>query len=450
MDLHFKKLLKNIKLTDPQKIDAKTKVKSVSEALHAKYYPDQKYDGSTKLLIGSYGKHTHIRPPKDIDLLFKMPDAEFDRIDALAGNKQSQLLQEVREVLKDKFSTTEQIRAFGKVIVINFSEGNHTVELLPAWKLDSDKYRIPNSENGGLWDDWNPVAEIKNIDASSVATNRTRSLIRMIKCWTRVCSVPLKSFWIEMLVVNYLKECFNNQVGVDYPQLILGFFDYLKKQKNSSVFSPASGSFVNLGEDWFSRTESAHSRAEKAIAYEKDGKLKDASLEWQKTFGSDFPLAQEKSATEDLDTKIAVLMRRYPSADEENITDTYGYPLQLVPEYRLEIDAEVTKQKGFRAGRLSDFLAKHLPLLKGNQLKFSIRNSSIPTPYDVMWKVRNFGDEAQKAGGLRGKITRDEGYHQKKEKTAYYGEHYVECYSIQNNVCVAVGKILVPIGNKYE
>lgn len=449
MDSLFKKLIENIRLTDLQKEDAKTKIKSVSEALHAKYYPDQKYDGSTKLLIGSYGKHTNIRPPKDIDLLFRMPASEFERINALAGNKQSQLLQEVRGVLKDKFATTEEIRAFGKVIVINFSEGSHTVELLPAWKLTSGAYRIPNSENGGSWDDWNPVAEIENINESSNATDRTRSLIRIIKCWSRVCSVPIKSFWIEILVVNYLKERFNNQVNVTYPQLVLGFLDYLKSQRNSSIFSPASNSWVSIGEEWFSRAESAYSRAEKAIAYEEDGKEKDASLEWQKIFGADFPTAQEKSVAEDLDAKIVSLTRTYPSVDEEDITDTYGYPRRLVPGYRLDIDAEVT-QNGFRTGWLSDFLTKHFPLLKGKKLKFSIKNSNIPAPYSVMWKVRNFGEEAQKAGGLRGEITRDEGRYQKEESTLYYGEHYVECYAIQNNVCVAVGKILVPIGNHYE
>ncbi len=449
MDSNFKKLLENIKLTDPQKEDAKTKVKSVCEALQAKYYPTLQYDGSTKLLIGSYGKQTNIRPPRDIDLLFRMPESEFARFDGLSGNKQSQLLQEVREVLKDKFSTTEEIKAFGKVIVVNFSEGTHTVELLPAWQMRSGSYRIPDTENGGSWDVWNPVAELSNIDASSAETKHTRSLIKMLKCWVRFCSVPMKSFVVEILVVDYLKQKFNNQVSVSYPQLVLSFFEFLKAKKNSAIFSPASGTSINIGEEWFSRAESACSRAEKSVAFEADGKLRDASLEWQKIFGTDFPVAEDKSVSESFNAKIADLTRAYPSAKEEDITTTYRIPVNIIPGYRIDIDAEIT-QNGFRKGWLSDFLTKRFPLLKGKKLKFSIKKINVPPPYRIMWKVRNFGEEAKSAGGLRGEITPDAGYGSKDESTLYHGEHYVECYAIKNGTCVGVGRILVPISKNYD
>ncbi len=116
METSFNKFIRKIKLTDLQKADAKAKIKSVCEKLHTTYYPDEVYNGSTKLLIGSYGKHTNIRPPKDIDLLFKMPNETFNRYNNLAGNKQSILLQDIREVLKEKFVTTDKIKAFGKLL----------------------------------------------------------------------------------------------------------------------------------------------------------------------------------------------------------------------------------------------------------------------------------------------------------------------------------------------
>jgi hypothetical protein len=64
-----------------------------------------------------------------------------------------------------------------------------------------------------------------------------------------------------------------------------------------------------------------------------------------------------------------------------------------------------------------------------------------------MWKVRNYGDEAQKADDLRGEISYDKGFQKKEESTKYHGKHYVECYVIINNLCVASDKILVPISN---
>lgn len=450
MNAAFKKFLTKIKLTDPQKQDAKTKTRSVCKALHEKYYPNITYNGSTKFLVGSYGKHTNIRPPKDIDVIFKLPPELYEQYGS--GNKQSQLLQDVRAVLKDAFATTEKISAFGKVIVINFSEGTHSVELLPGWQLESGSFRIPNTENGGSWDVWNPLAEDKNIDASSVATKKTRSLIRMMKAWVKNCGAPLKSFVLEILVVDYLRERHSNNVTVEYPELVRDFFDFLKSKKHGSIYLPASGTYMNLGEDWYSRAETAYNRAIKAIEYEEADKMRDSSLEWKKVFGDDFPLVTDEEKTalvSSFDLKIEQLTRTYPSPDEEHITDTYGIPLSIVPEYRIEIDAEVI-QKGFRKGMLTDFLTRRFPLLKGKKLLFSVRSSNIPHSYTVMWKVRNFGDEAQRANGLRGEINYDQGYKQREESTMYHGEHYVECYAIRDGVCIAVGKILVPIGSSYE
>jgi|APSaa5957512622_1039677.scaffolds.fasta_scaffold01056_8 hypothetical protein len=447
MEVFFKKFLINIKLTDLQKEDAKTKTKSVCKALHNKYYPSVEYNGGTKFLVGSYGKYTNIRPPKDIDVIFKLPEEEFFKYDSLSGNKQSQLLQDVRSILKDTFSTTDKITAFGKVIVINFSEGSHSVELLPAWQLESGSFRIPNTENGGSWDVWSPLAEAKNIDQSSVATKCTRSLIRILKVWVTNNGTSLKSFVLEILVVDYLKEKHSNEVLVTYPELVLGFFEFLKEKKNGSILLPASGTLMNIGEDWYSRAETACSRSEKAITFENEGKQRDASLEWRKVFGNDFPVAEDIS--DSALSKVSELTKLYPSDKEEGITSTYGIPVRIVSGYQVEMDADVT-QNGFRPGLLSSFLNKRFPLLKGKKLKFKITHINIPTPYKIMWKVRNFGDEARRAGGLRGEITEDFGFNTKEENTLYHGEHYVECYAIKDGVCIAMDKVLVPIGKEHE
>jgi len=60
----FEKFVSNIRLTSAQIEDAKKKYNGVCKKLHNHYYPDSEYNGSTKLLIGSYGKRTNIRPPE--------------------------------------------------------------------------------------------------------------------------------------------------------------------------------------------------------------------------------------------------------------------------------------------------------------------------------------------------------------------------------------------------
>ena len=58
----------------------------------------------------------------------------------------------------------------------------------------------------------------------------------------------------------------------------------------------------------------------------------------------------------------------------------------------------------------------------------------------------NVGFEAIKRNMIRGNITRGKGRHHK-EKTDFEGAHYVECFLIRKNVCVAKDRIDVPIGD---
>lgn len=452
MEKYFIKLLNRIKLTDPQKEDAKTKRKSVCKTLHSKYYPDSTYDKRTEILIGSYGKHTHIRPPRDIDILFKMPASEFERFNNLSGNKQSQLLQEIRGVLNTKFTTTEKINAFGKVVVINFSESLHSVELLPAWQKETGEFLIPNTENGGSWDTWDPKAEIQNINDCKNVNKKTKSLIRMIKAWSSYCSVPaLKSFVIEILVVNFLTEkAYEYDESTGYAKTIAGFFEWLQTKGNTYIHLHSNNSSLNIGNEWSSKVSSAVTRATKAIMYEEENNFVDSSREWKKVFGDNFPLAENKSLGIELDIKITELSRKYPSTQEQYIDSDYGFQVVLDPRYDFEIDAKVT-QNGYRIDWLSSFNSKSFKLKKNKRLDFHITKDTIPEPYSLLWKIRNFGEEAQnQEGGLRGEISYDKGKRVKDERTQYYGDHYVEAYAIKDGVCVAIAKLLVPIGNEYE
>jgi hypothetical protein len=62
---------------------------------------------------------------------------------------------------------------------------------------------------------------------------------------------------------------------------------------------------------------------------------------------------------------------------------------------------------------------------KGRDLIFEIEACSVVAPYDVYWKVRNTGAEAELAGALRGEIRK--GGATRTESTRYAGSHRVEC-----------------------
>lgn len=284
----FTQFLDNITLTVAQIDDGKTKRGSVCKVLNAKYwYSNSETDNS--LYVGSWGKYTRIRPPRDLDVLFRLPKSVYDRFQQRIGNKQSQLLQEVKDALKASFPKTD-IRGDGPVIKVPFQ--TFAVELAPAFLLDSGRYYIPITTNGGSYKEFDPDAEFNAVKNSNTATNEnTRELIRMMKCWQGYCSVPLKSFWIEILAVDFLATWEHaGHSRVYYDWMVRDFLKFLVNQAGSCVIVPGTYELIWLGDDWKSRAETAHSRAIKACEYESDNNSVMAGIEWQKIFGTDVPL----------------------------------------------------------------------------------------------------------------------------------------------------------------
>src|SRR5690348_1150549 len=112
----FERFLENIKLTPEQAEDGTTKHGGVRKCLNQYYYSSSS-ESTNSMLVGSWGKYTRVRPPRDIDVLFKLPFSVYQRYQAKYGNKQSQLLQEVKGVLEERYSST-RMRGDGQVVVI--------------------------------------------------------------------------------------------------------------------------------------------------------------------------------------------------------------------------------------------------------------------------------------------------------------------------------------------
>lgn len=444
MEAAFRRLLGNIRLTDNQKQDAVTKYTTVCKALHDYYYPGIDYNGTTKALIGSYGKDTNIRPPRDIDIVFKMPEKELERFDKLAGNKQSQLLQEVRKILSSRFPLTEEIRAFGKVVVVPFAEGTHTVEVLPAWELADGSFKIPNTERGGFWDNSNPFAEMKSITESQIRTGVTKDFIRICKKWVEYCNVELESFIVEIIVVNFL-EIVNNPKEEGFFLLLINFLNYLVNQKDTLLLRP-TGAYYQLGNNWVSKTNSAIQRISRALDHAAKGKILEAETELKKLFGEDFTYS-DFNVKLNQSEKIAILRTRFPSGREEYLDSTYGIPFRINKAYKIQIDAQI-EQDGYRTRSLKDYIREKLKLKKHKSILFKVTENNVPQYDEIRWKVRNFGEEAQALNQLRGQIYSDDGNNERKETTRYFGEHFVECYVIKDRCCVAVDRIFVPIGTE--
>lgn len=283
----FDTFLGNLSLSSAQREDAQTKYNGVCSKLHSHYYGTA-YDGSTKLLIGSYGKRINIRPPRDVDVLFIMPDGKFTQYHNQQGNGQSQLLQDLRSVLSTRFVSVN-IRADGFVVVVPF-QGGHEVEVLPGWKTSDGRFLIPDTHDGGKWTLTHPLAEIANLEESDKQANgNTRKLIKMLKAWQENCSVPIKSLALELHAIFFMKNWKHcNQGSMFHDWMIRDFLQNLLAYVGGNCPIPGISDRVYYGSDWKSRAESALARATKACEYESAQQENAATLEWKKIFGDDF------------------------------------------------------------------------------------------------------------------------------------------------------------------
>ena len=273
--------------TPTQRLDGFTKGTGVVKCLNRHYYDSaSELDNSFK--IGSWGKDTAVRPPRDVDLYFLLPPAVYERFQGYVWNQQSALLQEVKDILATTYPDTD-MRGDGQVVLVRF--GSYSVEVVPAFSLVDRRYWICDTHNGGSYKTTDPWAEVAHIDAADKATNSNlRPLIRMLKVWQVECSVPIKSFQLELVAVDFLQQSpWRHYDFFWFDWIVRDFFAYLYHRVNTDVTVPGTLELIPLGADWQSRTQSAYNRAVKACYYEQHNVVSAAGDEWQKIFGSQIP-----------------------------------------------------------------------------------------------------------------------------------------------------------------
>lgn len=263
----FSKFQSNLQLTAAQQADGFTKLSGVNACLNRAYY-NSNSDSDNSFVVGSWGKNTAIRPPRDIDLYFKLPEEVYYRFNTYSNNKQSAWLQEVKIILQKTYPTTTSIRGDGPVVVVGF--GSQSIEVVPAFALNNNGYWVCDTKSGGSYKETHPWAEIAYIDQSDKRNAyNLRPIIRMLKAWQTNCSVPIKSFHLELLAVEFLEQSpwrFNDNFWYDW--LVRDFFGYILNRSNAFINIPGTGELMWLGDGWKSKVVSAYGRAKYACDYE--------------------------------------------------------------------------------------------------------------------------------------------------------------------------------------
>lgn len=286
VEQRFEQFHRNLSLTQRQWLNGVNKCAGVVNCLNRTYYGTSS-DTDHSFQVGSWRKDTAIRPPRDVDVYFLLPAEVYHRFQAYVWNRQSALLQEVKSRLAQTYRNTD-MSGDGQVVLVNF--GSYNVEVVPAFELTTPgRYWICDTHNGGSYKQTAPWEEVSALEAADRANAlNLRPLIRMLKAWQAFCSVPIKSFHLELLAAEFIAQSpWRLKHWFYFDWIVRDFFAFLYHRANGFVFVPGTWEPMALGDTWQSRAASAYHRAEKACEYEYQNRVMDAGDEWQKIFGTD-------------------------------------------------------------------------------------------------------------------------------------------------------------------
>lgn len=415
LEENFNEFLINLQVDNYEEIT--TSLNGIAKKLNKKYYNSSTEDNY--LIVGSMGRNTSIKGESDIDVIYELSEDVFKRFDNYESNGQSQLLQEIKEELQDKYPTTE-IKGDGQVVVISFTK--YKIELVPGFKQKDESYKYPDTHDGGSWKITKPIPEIDESNNMISNTDTYKDTCQMLREWKANNGVTICGLLIDTLVKSFLDDheeykSFNKD---NYYELLKGVFEYLSNQDEDRKQWYALGSNQIIENNDFNFIKKSKKALNKLL------NSNDELVTLKEIFGNRFPIS-ERAANE------------YGFSNEEQFIEDM-FPVRITNE--LKIECEIT-QNGFRTELLSVFIQKKYKIKQNRKLRFFINECNIQKPYAIYWKVRNVGPEAVRRNCIRGQIRKDREYIN--ETANFYGPHFVECYIVKKDICIARDKISVDI-----
>jgi hypothetical protein len=284
----FDRLIDTIGIRQDEVDDGTKKLGRLIASLN-RWYWDQSSETEHSLLLGSWAKRTRVRPFSDIDVLFILPYSAYLRFENRAGNKQSQILQEVRASLKN--STYPRTEILGDRHVVIVEVDGVTIEVVPAFLLADGRYWVCDTKENGNYKLADPAAELQALDAADTAyNNNARQLTRLLKKWQIQRDVAIKAFQLERLAIDFLAGWDNNtRDRFWFDWMMRDFFLYMVGRADGFVQMPGTLEWIALGSAWLGSAKTAYWNALTACVYEKADQETPAGKAWQEIFGSSAP-----------------------------------------------------------------------------------------------------------------------------------------------------------------
>ena len=415
------------------------------------YEAVQEAIGSNCFISGSFARYTAIRPLHDLDILNISGKFNVDEINPEV------ILNELKNNLENHFKNPTELKL--KIIVQSHSitmvffdgkDEKFTIDIVPAFtsgdknEFGDDIYFVPEILNvvhskrkllyeefsrtktneSEWWIKSDPKGYIRIASELNNVNKDFRRVVKFIKRWKYNCKeveeeFKLKSFHIEQVLTEY----FINNIKNEIFDSIFYFFQKLPQIIEKAQI-PDRADSDKLIDDYIDK-----------LTYEQ----KRVIIQARDCFLIKLEEFNETSSMNEL--IAACFYQRH--GDSESFLFDYGIPILTDPKYSFKIDGYVKPLDGYSAGWLSETPQLQKGLTRGEgktrYIKFDIRQNNVNAEL-YKWKVKNDNSCPQP----RGEIT-DHRTLRDPESTAYAGNHYVECYAIKNNICIARAKRKVNI-----
>ncbi len=348
---------------------------------------------------GSKAKGTMIREAYDLDVI-----CYFPRDDSDAGGTLKDIFTNVRDALSDEFVVEEKssaLRLRGKAV--NVMHVDFHVDVVPGRFVDDSK------SDAFLYQSSGKKERLKtnlDIHLSHVRDSGVRDAIRLMKLWRVRNGVRIRTFVLELLVIDLLKSKKHKPLE----DQLLHVWTSLKQSSDSlSVEDPANPTGNDLSVEFGDPVRSL--LASVATATLSTLEL----LGWEAVFG-----------------KVA---------DGDDGVNKSAAITEGDRRYKTEVIAGLSNRRDGSVNERYPSDGRALP--RGWWLRFEVVRCDVPEPYEIRWVVENHGHEAERARDMGHTIY--PGSRHQWETTKFVGQHYMYCDIIKDGVHVARTRHVVNI-----
>jgi hypothetical protein len=385
---------------------------------------------------GSFAHRTIIKPVGrkefDADILLHISEqAHWEPAD---------YVENLYQAFRDSGTYKAMVRRRTRCVLVNYADDFH-VDVVPYLVRDDGHWITNRSEN--VFEPTNPAGFTEWLDEQDATANRHLvEAIRILKYLRDTGQLGIRSVILTLLVAERVDETLllgDPDHYADLPTALVNIVEALNDYLQANVMMPPlidpTCPAQTFNHRWSEEGYTAFRDRIQAYAEKMREAFDETSAEtslglWQELFGLGFC----KAAT--------VPAKRYLTAagvEPRDQEQSLPYPIRQTP-YRVRISARVTTtnkrsaRRGFRRNYSLSQTGGWVP--KGCDLHFKAL-TNVTGDYQLFWKIKNEGEEAAKADQLRGQIQAGTPGQEHFEQTLYRGNHYVECYIVQNGICIA-------------